>query len=74
MKTPTEGILRNRALRAEVRSLIEKGGVSSHSAMGLTLSQQLGTLERSKVPYTLKAMPGVGYVVEVPAPEDRHAF
>jgi uncharacterized protein RhaS with RHS repeats len=51
---------------AAVRRLVqhfEQHGVSIHSAYGATLWALLDWLQGTAVPYTLHAMPGVGYEV-----------
>jgi hypothetical protein len=62
---------RSRFLRNHLANLIEKGGTSSHSGNGMTLRYMMEGLEDARCPYTMTAVPGVGYFIEVKKPEER---
>lgn len=70
-KEITKQQARSRFLRQMVANLVKKGGTSSHSALGMTLRYTIENLEAAKCPYTLMAVPGMGYVIEVPEPGKR---
>jgi len=53
------GIIANRVYKAFV-----VGGGTTHSATASTLPLLLNRLEADRIPYTLTAHPGKGYIVE----------
>jgi len=55
----------SRVLRDTASRLIKNGGMSNHTPAATTLKVLLSYLEDNLVPYTLTAIPGKGYVVEV---------
>lgn len=63
--------LRSRYYKDLCKKMIEKGGTSSHSGLGMSLRLILERLEDARCPYKLTAHPGRGYFVEVDKPEDR---
>lgn len=54
--------IRNRALR-EILESVAKGKCSQHNANAETLPYFIEQLEARKIPYTIKAMPGLGYQI-----------
>jgi hypothetical protein len=74
MKTPwwqallsnvTKEQRRSVMLRESLRRLIDEGGtIGWHSSLGATLSYYIIGLEEAGVPYTLSAVPGLGYVLQ----------
>lgn len=65
-RTIMPSLLRSRLLRGTHERMIREGGTSSHSARGDTLRLIVQRLEEARCPYTLTAIPGRGYIVEVP--------
>jgi hypothetical protein len=63
-RLPDDRQLRSDFLRTTHETLA-RGGTSCHSGQGRTLYLEIQRLEAAGVPYTLRARPGEGYVVEV---------
>lgn len=59
-KTITPSQRQNKML-AMVYMDLKRGKTSSHSAMGATLMYLIWNLEQDGIPYTLRAVPGLGY-------------
>lgn len=62
-------------LRTTLKKLIEEGGSTGrHSALGMTLPYFITELEKARIPYTLIAIPSMGYSIEVEPPEKRFKY
>jgi len=61
-KTITPSQRQNKALALAYMDL-KRGKTSSHSAMGSTLMYFIWNLEQDGIPYTLRAVPGLGYAL-----------
>lgn len=70
-EVPSKSLVQNSLLRETHRDLVRQGGSTNHSARGMTLGLIIRRLEEERVPYTLEARPGFGYVLTVKKPEER---